>query len=242
MKDVTCTEELTAAVDNALHEGVIQNTADREHAHWQQIKAELQQDHEKMQFVNAISKCAIEVVNRTITTGANNATGHCHANVRDQVKQVGGKQVFGWQIACELTEGSAMKGSICAVFHSNWRDDYGVLCDIAAESQKPHLFLPDPVRVFDFDKAMGYNNRVAFLSKGLPADTSPKLVRNKTYYTALGYLSRDRGFEKYTVPKSREAMLAALPNKYIINTAGENQITGEGNEWLALKYTVRFGG
>jgi len=242
MKDVTFTEDQMAMLDSTAHQAEFENKAGSEHADWQQIKAELQQDQEKMQFVNAISKCAIEVVNRASTVFANNAIGQCHANVRDQVKQFGGKQVFGWQIAGEMTEGVAMKGSICAVFHSNWLDDCGVLWDITAEMQKTRLFLPDPVRVFDFDKSMGYNNRLAFLSKGLPAGTSHKLLRNKTYYTALGHISRDRIFEKYTVPKSRDQMLAALPSKYVFDIAGEKQITGDGIEWLALKYTVRFGG
>ena len=242
MKDLAINDEQAASVSNDQGNSAMASVNAIELQHWQQIKAEVQQDQEKMQFAHAISKCAIEVVSRTITTGAHNAAGNCHANVREQVKQFGGKQVFGWQIASELTDGAAMKGCIYAIFHSNWQDDHGVLWDIAAEVQTPHLFLPDPVRVFDFDKAMGYNNRLAFLSKGLPADTSHKLVRNKTYYPALGHISRDRGFEKYTVPKSREAMLAALPSKYIVNIAGKNQITEDGIEWLALKFTVRFGG
>ena len=219
MKDLAINDEQAASVSNELRNSAMASDAAIAHQHWQQIKAELQQDKKKMQFVNAISKCAIEVVSRTITTGAHNAAGNCHANVREQVKQFGGKQVFGWQIACELTDGAAMKGCVYAIFHSNWQDDHGVLWDIAAEVQTPHLFLPDPVRVFDFENAVGYNNRVAFLRKGLAAGTSHKLVLNKTYYTALGYLSRDRGFEKYTVPKSRE-----------------------GIEWLALKFTLRLNG
>lgn len=242
MKDLAINDEQAASVSNDQGNSAMASDGAIAHQHWQQIKAELQQDLEKMQFVNAISKCAIEVVNRASTVFANNAIGQCHVNVHDQVKQFGGKQVFGWQIAGEMTEGVAMKGCICAVFHSNWLDDNDVLWDITAETQKTRLFLPDPVRAFDFDKAMGYNNRLAFLSKGLPANTSHKLVRNKTYYTALGHISRDRGFEKYTVPKSREAMLAALPSKYVVNIAGKNQITEDGMKWLALKFTVRFGG
>lgn len=225
MKDLAFTEDQMALLGNTAQHAEFENKAAIEHADWLRVKTELQQDQEKMQFVNAISKCAIEVVNRASTVFANNAIGQCHANVRDQVKQFGGKQVFGWQIAGEMTEGAAMKGSICAVFHSNWLDGCGVLWDITAETQKTRLFLPDTVRAFDFDKSMGYNNRLAFLSKGLPTNTSHKLVRNKTYYTALGHISRDRGFEKYTVPKSREAMLAALPSKYVVNIAGKNQIT-----------------
>jgi hypothetical protein len=166
MKDLAINDEQAALVSNGQGNSAMASDAAIAHQRWQQIKAEVQQDQEKMQFAHAISKCAIEVVSRTITTGAHNAAGHCHANVREQVKLFGGKQVFGWQIACELTDGAAMKGCIYAIFHSNWLDDNDVLWDIAAEVQTPHLFLPDPMRVFDFDKAMGYNNRLAFLSKG----------------------------------------------------------------------------
>jgi hypothetical protein len=203
---------------------------------WETIKAELMADSEKMCFVNSISKCEAVVVQRRYGA-VSSQVGRCHLNVREQVEQLGGKQVYGWQIATEQTEGAQLRGCVYAIFHSCWRDDAGVIWDITDEQQKTRVFLLDPVRSYDFYNAVGYNNRVVFLSDYVSKNPKEQVVRNKTFYTAKGFKSRDPAFEKYKHPKSIGEVISAVPSKYRMNG---DEISYEGQLWLSLKYSVSF--
>jgi hypothetical protein len=210
--------------------------------YWDQKRAQFLANTDVVQFVKAISKQSLQIVHRANTTANASQSGFCHLNVREHVEQHGGTQVYGWQIATELTEGNDLHGAAFGIFHSNWLDANGVLWDVTNTTLNTQLFLPDPARVYDFSTLTGYNNRVVFLSDYKLKHPLEQVARNKTYFTALGFRSRDRIFEKYTQPKSREALLASLPPRYFANTDGNDQLNYEGMEWLALKYSVRFGG
>lgn len=203
---------------------------------WEMIKAELMADSEKMCFVNSISKGEPVVVQRR-NAAVSSKAGRCHLNVREQVEQLGGRQVYGWQIATEQTEGAQLRGCVYGIFHSCWQDDAGVNWDITDEQQKTRVFLPDPVRVYDFENAVSYNNRVVFLSDYVGKNPKEQVVHNQTFYTAKGFKSRDPVFEKYKQPKSIEEVVAALPSKYRMNG---DEVSYEGQLWLALKYSVSF--
>lgn len=235
-----------AVFDNAGSDAIEghENLSDK-HAtydYWDQMRAQLLANTEVTQFIKAISQQSLEVAHRIKSPANSSQAGFCHLNVREQVEQHGGKQVYGWQIATELTEGKDLHGTAFGIFHSNWLDPNGVLWDVTQPTLNTQLFLPDPARVFDFATLTGYNNRVVFLSDYKLKHPLEQVARNKTYFTALGFRSRDRVFEKYTQPKSREALLASLPSRYFENTDGEEHLSYEGMEWLALKYSVRFGG
>jgi len=206
-----------------------------EQDHWLMITAELMANEEVVRFVRTISSCEIEVVEQSSVGAANSTVGRCHLNVREQVEQQGGKQVYGWQIATERTEGATLKGCVYAMFHSCWKEGNGVLWDITDAAVNTRLFLPDPLRQYDYENEISYNNRVVFLSDYECRNAMDKVAKNKTYYTAKGYKSRDTVFEKYKRPKSLEEVHAALPQKYRTATG---EINPAGYEWLCLKYAV----
>lgn len=228
--------------DNMVDNATKQCSVAVSNAYWEAIKSQLLADKEAVQFLKAISTEDVQVVNQPIPGTQQSQVGFCHLNVREHVKRHDGKQIFGWQIATELTEGKALQGCAFAVFHSNWLDGNGQLWDITEAHLKTRLFLPDPTRSFNFDTLTDYNNRVVFFSDYMPKHPLEHVAKNKTYYTALGFKSRDRVFEKYTQPKSTTELLSSLPQKFRENTNNGEQLNYEGMEWLALKYAVKFNG
>jgi hypothetical protein len=208
--------------------------------YWEAVKSQLLADNEVAQFLKSISTEEVQVNNRANPGTQQSQVGFCHLNVREHVKRHDGKQIYGWQIVTELTEGKALQGCAFAVFHSNWLDGKGQLWDITEATLRTRLFLPDSTRSFNFDTLTGYNNRVVFFSDYMPKHPLEQVARNKTYYTALGFKSRDRVFEKYTQPQSTAELLSSLPQKFRENTNNGEQLNYEGMEWLALKYSVKF--
>lgn len=203
--------------------------------YWDMIKTEIMADAEKMAFIRAISKGDLLVVRRADFDCVNSQAGRCHLNVREQVAQLGGKQVYGWQIATEGTNGAELSGRVYAVFHSNWMDEAGMLWDITDPIQQSRVFLHDPLRVYDFENKISYNNRMVFLSSYEQISAADRVVRNKMLFTANGYLSRDRIFEKYKMPTSLEELQTALPSQYVNE---DGKISDDGYMWLSLKYSV----
>ncbi len=76
------------------------------------------------------------------TSGADN---HCFPIVERQIDQHGGTLVFGWAIWIRP------KVLIEAEFHGVWRDQYGVLHDIAPRTDGTEriLFVPDPINKYE---------------------------------------------------------------------------------------------
>lgn len=236
----------TAPYDSGVYEAIKghDNASDMQttYNYWDQKRTQLLDNTEVTQFIKAISKQSLEIAHHIKTPATSSQARLCHLNVREQVAQHGGAQVYGWQIAAELTEGEGLHGTAYAIFHSNWLDENGYLWDVTEPTLKTQLFLPDPARVYDFETLTSYNNRVVFLSDYQLRHPTEQVARNKTYYTAIGFKSRDRVFEKFTQPKSREALLASIPTRFIENSDGEEHLNYEGMEWVALKYSVGFGG
>lgn len=202
---------------------------------WDMIKTEIMADAEKIAFVRAISKGELLVVRRADFDCVPSQAGRCHLNVREQVAQYGGKQVYGWHLNTERTNGAELSGRVYAAFHSNWMDEAGMLWDVTDPIEQYHLFLHDPLRVYDFENKISYNNRMVFLSDYVQINAADRVVRNKMLFTANGYLSRDRIFEKYKMPTSLQELQTALPSQYVNE---DGKISDEGNMWLSLKYSV----
>ena len=66
-------------------------------------------------------------------------------------------------------------------------------------------------------------------------NAADRVVRNKMLFTANGYMSRDRIFEKYKMPSSIQELQAALPSQYV---SEDGKISEDGYMWLSLKYSV----
>jgi hypothetical protein len=88
-------------------------------------------------------------------TDVGGAKGLCHDNIKALVEQAGGSAQFGWLIWQDHNH------ALDAEFHCVWRSPAGDLVDVSPrlDDCKFVLFLPDPVRRFDFDTMTTYCNR-----------------------------------------------------------------------------------
>jgi hypothetical protein len=191
-------------------------------------------------YLRAMSKSDLVVVrNRKKGVTSQQPAHNCHNNVDKLVKRIGGQAIFGWYIYPYMANDKAeFDGMIIGNFHCNWLTPENELVNVTAEDGAYHLFLPDNHRKFDFDTKTSYNNRVIYLDNYNPPSFAINPSRNVTYFRCKQYQSRDRLFEKYTIPKSITEAVNSLPDrmKRIVN--GRIQLTDEGKQWLHLRFAV----
>lgn len=188
-------------------------------------------------FLKAISSEPIEIVEAS--KSHNRPIAMCHDNVRQHVVEHGGEHVFGWMLRpSSMFEHSNFDGMFLAVFHSNWRNPSGKLISITDETSNFHLFLPDKIRKYNFEINESYNNRVIYLDDYKPTFNGLNPSRNVNYFFAGGYADRDRRFEKYRIPKSREEIGASIPESMKKLENGEIVLLPDGIKWAALKFAI----
>lgn len=90
-------------------------------------------------------------------TEAGYRAGACHNNVRAHVEANGGGQIYGWMVW-------ALGPIIDFEFHSVWKNTNGDFVDLTPrrDGEATVLFVPDPVRHYDFATNMTWNNRIFF--------------------------------------------------------------------------------
>ena len=193
-------------------------------------------------YLKAISKEEMIIVkNRKAGVTGNQPPGMCHENVAKLVKRIGGSAVYGWYVNPYLANDNPnFDGAIHSVFHCNWCTPENVLVNVSPESGLYHIFLPDPVRRYDFNTCTSYNNRTVYLDSYSPPFTAYNPARNVTYFTAGQYASRDRIFERYNRPNTTEEALENIPAHMKKFSNGSLQLSDEGRRWLSLKYSVRL--
>lgn len=175
----------------------------------------------------------IVVVNNTNFSN-NNDRNQCHENCRLAELEGKGKLVSGWYLMNEFMFSDYMSGSLRLVHHSNLMLDDGTFLNPTYEGNRTHqIFLRDNKRHFDFEKQVGYNDRMVFGDIFMLGRDHIKAVpRNKVLFGADGEFDRDLRYEKFTVHQTREDVIAALPR---------GLTTEQRERWLIFKSSARFG-
>ena len=124
------------------------------------------------------------------------------------------------------------------MFHCNWLTPEGNVVNATPMKHSFHIFLPDPKRKYDFDTNTSYNNRTIYLDSYAPLSIERNPARNVTYFTAGPYSSRDKIFERYSIPNSASEALQSLPGSMMHLSGGILKPSKEGKEWLSLRYTI----
>lgn len=191
-------------------------------------------------YIKAISKEELQIVpnQKHGLTGVYKKS-MCHANVEDIIKEKGGTPVYGWVVNPYLAVANdGYDGIITSMFHCNWLSPEGELINITPMQGSYHVFLPDRLRKWDFETNSGYNNRTIYLDHYSPPKTAFNPSRNCTYFTAGQYASRDKLFEKFSIPNNIQEAFAALPAHMKRVIGGEQMISPEGMQWISLRYTI----
>ena len=209
---------------------------------WNQQMQSLNANPHIRNYLKAMSKNDLVVVrNRKKGITGRQPANQCHENVAKLVKRIGGKAIFGWYVYPYTANDTAeFDGMIISNFHCNWLTPENELVNVTSEDCSYHIFLADSHRKYDFDTNTSYNNRVIYLDTYNPPFTSYNPSRNVTYFVAGQYSSRDRLFEKYTMPKTVARAVDSIPEymKRVIN--GKTQLTEEGKKWMSLRFSVSF--
>jgi hypothetical protein len=158
----------------------------------------------------------------------------CHINCRSVELDGKGRRVSGWYIINEFVSSDFPRGMMRLVHHSNvLLVDDKMINPTFDYGNSHHLFLRDDERDYDFDKDIGYNDRMVFGDEFmLGADSHKAVPRNKVLFAADGEFDRDLYYEKFTVHKSTDEVLAACP---ILLSEEEKR------RWITLKSSARFG-
>lgn len=191
-------------------------------------------------YMEAISKEDLKIVpNQKLGLSAIFSKSMCHANVADIIRKKGGTAVYGWVVNPYLAVANdGYDGIINSMFHCNWLSPDGELVNITPIQGAYHIFLPDHARKWDFETNTGYNNRTLYLDHYSPPKTAFNPSRNCTYFTAGQHASRDKLFEKFTIPSNKEEVFAALPAHMKRVVGGKFMISQEGMQWISLRYTI----
>lgn len=209
---------------------------------WQSKLQEIVTNTEVVSFLSSISKTPLQLVYNDKNRAISEETKNCHMNVKLEVEQNGGKEVYGWMIfPGEMRFGDSLKGSTWAVFHCNWQKPNGDLVNITLPFDGEYqFFLPDPLRRWDFDKEEGYNSRVSYTKEFIKAKNITHLSPNVTYYTAGPYASRDRVYDKFRRILSMDEILEHIPASMKTSKNGQLYVTEEGKKYMTLKFNVNF--
>ena len=191
-------------------------------------------------FVRSISKEEIKIVEvRKLGGSEIQSVSMCHPDVLSCVEQYGGKQVFGWILnPWQVADTTEFDGVFNAIFHSCWLTPEGELVTITPQTTKFQMFLPDVSRKFDFSKLQSYNNRTIYLDQYKVPKHCEKPIRNVSYFSAGGFVSRDRNFERYQIPTSLSEVRSAVPASMRRSRNGISCWTAEGIKWAHLKFAI----
>lgn len=179
-------------------------------------------------FLEVTSKHKPVVVINNPKISKFNERNRCHENCRLAELEGLGTRVSGWYIMSKIVYSEYPVGMLRLIHHSNLLLPDGTLVNTTDDEGRAfHLFLKDENRDFDFDKSIGFNDRMVlgddFLAK---SKTMKSVPRNKVLFASESEFDRDLIFEKFTRYKSSEEIFSALPKGL---TPKEKQ------KWLTLK-------
>lgn len=162
-----------------------------------------------------------------------NSRNQCHENCRIAELNGQGKKVSGWQIKNEFIYSDFPVGMLRIVHHSNLLLPDGTVINPTKDGDRSHhLFLRDDNRHFDFDKMIGYNDRMVFGDAFLIGRDSQRAVpRNKVFFASGSEFERDLIYEKFKVHLTKEEVFADMP---------KNLSKAEQVKWMTLKSTATF--
>jgi hypothetical protein len=164
-------------------------------------------------FLEITSDYQLIVVANNPNLTKTNDRNQCHENCRLAELDGAGKSTSGWYLMNEFIYSEYESGELRLVHHSNLLLADGTYVNPTSnENHTHHIFLRDDKRHFDFDKNIGYNDRMVFGDKFMLGRDKYKAVpRNKVLFSSESEYDRDLTYEKFTVHTSPEAVFADIP-------------------------------
>jgi hypothetical protein len=184
-------------------------------------------------FLEVTSNYSLVVVANNPNLTKVNDRNQCHENCRLAELEGVGKRVSGWYLMNEFIYKEYSSGMMRLVHHSNLLlPDGNLMNPTNDENRTYHIFLRDDKRHFDFEKLIGYNDRMVFGDSFMVGREHIKAVpRNKVLFASEGEYDRDLYYERSTVHTSPEAVIADIPKG----------LTSEQRQrWMILKSSARF--
>lgn len=184
-------------------------------------------------FLEVTSNSSLIVVANDPSLTKSNDRNQCHENCRLAELQGIGKRISGWYVMNEFIYSEFTSGMMKLVHHSNLMLPNGTYVNPTSDGIKSHhIFLRDDERDFDFEKLVGYNDRMVFGDSFMVGRDHIRAVpRNKVLFSSEHEYDRDKYYEKFTVHTSPEAVLAEMPK----GLSPEEQ-----QRWMILKSSARF--
>lgn len=184
-------------------------------------------------FLEVTSKSNLIVVANDPSLTKSNDRNQCHENCRLAEAQGVGKRVSGWYVINEFIYSEYGSGMMRLVHHSNLLLPNGTYINPTNVGENSHhIFLRDDERHFDFERLVGYNDRMVFGDSFMVGRDHIRAVpRNKVLYSSEHEYDRDKYFEKFTVHTSPESVMKDMP---------KGISRKEQERWMILKSSARF--
>jgi hypothetical protein len=184
-------------------------------------------------FLEVTSKSSLLVVANDPNLTKSNDRNQCHENCRLAEVQGIGKRVSGWYVINEFIYSEYGSGVMRLVHHSNLLLPNGTYINPTNVGKNSHhIFLRDDERHFNFEKLVGYNDRMVFGDSFMVGRDHIRAVpRNKVLYSSEHEYDRDKYFEKFTVHTSPESVMKDMPKGISLK---------EQERWMILKSSARF--
>ena len=184
-------------------------------------------------FLEVTSEYKLQIVVNNPRLISTNDRNQCHENCRLAELNGVGKKVSGWYLLNEFIFSEFSTGMLRLIHHCNLMlPDGSFINPTNDENRTHHIFLRDDKRHFDFDKNIGYNDRMVLGDSFMIGRENIKSIpRNKVLFASDSEFERDLYYEKFTVHESVEAVMADMPKG----------LTKELQEkWMVLKSSARF--
>ena len=184
-------------------------------------------------FIEVTSKHNLQVVANNPDLLPTSDRNQCHENCRLAEIDGVGKSVSGWYLLNEFIFSEIPAGNLRLVHHSNLiLPDQTYINPTNDENRTHHIFLRDDERKFDFDRNIGYNDRMVFGDSFMIGRENFKAVpRNKVLFASDSEFDRDIYYEKFKVFESRDSLMESLP---------KGLTKAQQEKWFTLKSTARF--
>ena len=184
-------------------------------------------------FLEVTSKSSLLVVANDPNLTKSNDRNQCHENCRLAEVQGIGKRVSGWYVINEFIYSEYGSGMMRLIHHSNLFLPNGTYINPTNVGKNSHhIFLKDDERQFDFERLVGYNDRMVFGDSFMVGRDHIRAVpRNKVLYSSEHEYDRDKYFEKFTVHTSPESVMKDMP---------KGISRKEQERWMILKSSARF--
>jgi hypothetical protein len=185
-------------------------------------------------FLEVTSSYSLMVVENNPNLTKVNDRNQCHENCRLAELEGIGKRISGWFVMNEFIYKEYGTGMMRLVHHSNLLLPDGTYINPTLDLNRTHhIFLRDDKRHFDFEKLIGYNDRMVFGDSFMVGrDHFRAVPRNKVLFAAEEEYDRDLYYEKFRVHKTPEEVFNEMPKG----------LTNEQKQrWLKLKSSARFG-